>query len=52
MNILTKYIQMVITDIKYKVTQENLSDVDILIYPLAVLQIGIVFWVVVEIPER
>ena len=48
--IIIKYIQMINTNMKYQVTQQSLSTVDILIYPLIVFQIGF-FWFVVLIVE-
>ena len=48
---LMKYIQMFITNVKEQVMQQSLPTVNILIHLLTVYQIGIVFWVVVEITE-
>ena len=46
-----KYIQMFITNVKEQVMQQSLPTVNILIHLLTIYQIGIVFWVVVEITE-
>ena len=51
MNTLIKYTQMVSTDKKKQVMHKSLSTVEILIHPLTFFQIGIVFWVVLEIAE-
>ena len=49
---LMKYIQMVLTNMKEKVTQQSLSTVAILIHPLTVFQIGMMYWVVVGNSQR
>ena len=51
MNTFMKYIQIVITDMKEQFMQRSLSTVEVVTHFLAVFQIGIVFWVVVEIEE-
>ena len=51
MNALMNYIQMVLTDMKEKVIQKNIYNVDILIHTLTLLQTIILFWVVVKISE-
>ena len=48
---LIKYIQIVLTDMKYQVIKQSLSTVDILVHPLIVFQIGILSWVVVVIEK-
>ena len=52
MNTLTKYIQMVTTDMKEKVMQKSIHTLDISIHTMTVFQTIIVFLVVVEITER
>ena len=47
-----KYIQMVLTNIKEQVMQKSIYNVEILMNPLEVFQIGTSFLVVVEIVER
>ena len=49
MNGLMKHIQMFLTNMKEQVMQKIISTVEILIHPLTLFQIGIIFWVVVEI---
>ena len=52
MIILIKYIQTVLTNMKYKIMKQILSTVEILIHTLEVFKIETVFWVVVVIAER
>ena len=51
MIILIKYIQTVLTNMKYKIMKQRLSTVEILIHTLEVFKIETVFWVVVVIAE-
>ena len=49
MNTLIKYTKIFLTGMEEKFMRKILSTVEILIHPLTVLQLGVLFWVVVEI---
>ena len=49
---LTKYIQMVPTNMKQQVIQKIQSNVEIYIHHLELFRIGIVYWVLVAIIEK